>query len=129
MDPIECMEVILDKGGSWSRKTLVNSEPWPKNPASFFFLVSCVSSVQPKGLNPKLLRLISSLLVRITSTAARRHFDCLGIKMRLTTELDEVAVAGLDVICTRMTLDSVVNYSGWSSGSTGLVQGFPWALK
>lgn len=44
--------------------------------------------------------------------------------MRLTTELDELAVAELYVICTRMTLDSAVNYSGWSSGSTGLVQLF-----
>lgn len=56
--------------------------------------------VQPKGLNPKLLCLISSLLGRIMLTAARRQFDCLGIKMRLTTELDELAVADLYVICT-----------------------------
>lgn len=67
---------------------------------------------QPKGLNPKLLRLMSGLLGRVALTAARRQFDCRGIKMRLTTELDELAVAELYVIRTRMPPDAVVNYSG-----------------
>lgn len=53
-----------------------------------------------RGSTLKLLRLISGLLGRILPTAARRQFDCLGIKMRLTTELDELAVAELYVICT-----------------------------
>lgn len=85
--------------------------------------------VHPEGLNSKLLCLFSGLLGRIALTAAGRQFDRIGIKMRLTTELDELAVADLYVICTRMTLDSVVNYSGWSSGSAALVQGSSCALK
>lgn len=56
--------------------------------------------VQPEGLNSKLLCLISGLLGRIAPTAARRQFDCLGIEMRLTSELDELAVTKLYVICT-----------------------------
>lgn len=77
-----------------------SSEPWPKTQPCFFFFVGAGRGVQPKGLNSKLLCLISGLLGRITATAARRRFDCPGIKMRLTTELDELAVAELYVICT-----------------------------
>lgn len=68
-------------------------------PALLFFF-GARTGVQPKGFNSELLCLISGLLGRIALTAARRHFDCLGIKMRLTTELDEPAVADLYVICT-----------------------------
>lgn len=77
----------------------MNAEPWSKTKPCCL-LWRARSGDHPKGLNPKLLRLILDLLGRITPTAARRQFDCLGIKMRLTTELDELAVAELYVICT-----------------------------
>lgn len=85
-----------------SRRTPGRAEPWFKTqPCCLFISFLCARrGVRPQGLNSKLLCLNSGLLGRIAPTAARRQFDCLGIEMRLTTELDELAVAELYVTCT-----------------------------